>query len=77
MTTDWNWNMAEAPANTRLMVQNACADTIATFDPAWGKGRGAWFDRNNRVLGKVHCWRADVDSYLEARPKGPHVVPVL
>jgi hypothetical protein len=72
----WNWDLSQAPHNTRILVENGGADTWATFDPTWGKGRGAWFDDKNKILTKVWCWQTDTEAYLARRPKGPHVVPI-
>ena len=76
--TDWSRNLDEAPHNTQVIVQNhKCRDVLAEFDPSWGGGRGAWFDRRGRVVAGVWCWRGDVDAYLADRLKGWGVVPAL
>lgn len=75
--TGWNTKMKEAPQNVQILVQDKnMRDTLATFDPTWGGGRGGWFNRKNQMVTGVWCWRSDVESYLADRAKIRNAVPV-
>jgi hypothetical protein len=73
---NWSTNMQEAPVNQRIIVQDdKMYDTWATFDPDWGKGRGAWFNDKNQII-KVYRWHKDSTAYVAQRSTGPHIVPI-
>lgn len=74
LVNGWNWDLSEAPANIRILIQSNGYDMWATFDPAWGKGRGAWFNDKNQVVGNVWCWQTDTEKYLSERPTGYNIV---
>ena len=75
--TPWNNDLTAATPKTPLLVQDRMMrDVLAEYDPEWVCGRGAWFDRQSRMVSGVWRWRADVDNYLDQRPKGPNVQPV-
>jgi len=77
MIEGWNWNLSEAPANTRVIVEARGYDYWGTFDPSWGGGRGAWFDDNGRMISDVGRWHINSERYVaHDRPKGRGVVPI-
>ena len=74
---DWCTDMSKAPPNTRIIVNDkAMYDTWGTFDPTWGKGRGAWFNDKNQIIAGVWRWHPNSDAYVANRLTGPGIVPI-
>ena len=63
-TKGWNRDVKTAPHNIEVLVQDEKNKVIyAKYDSLWGGGRGAWFDRNNKLVLGVVAYRRDIERY--------------
>jgi len=61
----WNYDLTQAPKNTVVLCETkSCQIILAYFNPSWGRGRGAWFNRKNHCV-SILSWRADGDYYIK------------